>query len=264
MKIEQQLIDSDKYKVKCPYSMEPIGICIHNTANDASAQSEINYMKSNNNSVSFHIAIDNSKAIQAIPFNRNTWHAGDGSKGKGNRKYISIEICYSKSGGDKFIKAEKNAAKVTAQLLKKYGWTTSAVKKHQDFSNKYCPHRTLDMGWSRFVNMVKKEYNGNSNDNVYRVRKSWADESSQVGAYSVLANAIKKCDEHKGYSVFNGNGKKVYPKSVTMYRVRKKWSDESSQIGAFKELDNAIELCDKNKGKGYSVFDNDGLVVYSA
>lgn len=30
------------------------------------------------------------------------------------------------------------------------------MRKHQDFANKYCPHRTLDLGWDRFVDMVKQ------------------------------------------------------------------------------------------------------------
>ena len=153
----QSLISSSKYGVKCPYSMSPKGICVHNTANDASAKNEVSYMKSNNNEVSFHIAIDDVEAIQAIPFNRNAWAAGDGGSGNGNRNYIHIEICYSKSGGTRFTNAEKRAAKEIAALLKQFGWTIANVKKHQDFSGKYCPHRTLDLGWQRFLNMVSAE-----------------------------------------------------------------------------------------------------------
>jgi N-acetylmuramoyl-L-alanine amidase len=156
--LKQQLLSQEKYEVKCPHTMTPKGICIHNTANDASAANEIAYMVSNTNEVSFHIAIDDVEAIQGIPFNRNTWHAGDGENGEGNRNYISIEICYSKSGGDRFINAEKRAAKEVAALLKQYGWGLDKIKKHQDFSEKYCPHRTLDMGWQRFLNMIKSEY----------------------------------------------------------------------------------------------------------
>ncbi|WP_322459326.1 N-acetylmuramoyl-L-alanine amidase family protein, partial [Clostridium perfringens] len=107
-----------------------------------------------------HIAIDDKEAIQLIPFNRNVWHAGDGSNGDGNRNYIAIEICYSKSGGDRFIKAEQRAAKEVASLLKQYGWGISKIRKHQDFSGKYCPHRTLDMGWQRFLNMAQAELGG--------------------------------------------------------------------------------------------------------
>ena len=46
-----------------------------------------------------------------------------------------------------------------AQLLKERGWGVDKVKKHQDFSNKYCPHRTLDKGWASFVNMIKDYLN---------------------------------------------------------------------------------------------------------
>ena len=116
--IKQDLIAATKYKIKCPYEMKPIGVVIHNTFNDAAAKNEVAYMKSNDNQVSFHIAVDDIEAIQGIPFNRNTWNAGDGGSGNGNRKYISVEICYSKSGGEKFAKAEKLASKVVAEICK--------------------------------------------------------------------------------------------------------------------------------------------------
>lgn len=156
MNIRQMLVSPSKYQYKCPYSMNATRIVVHNTANDASANNEIKYMISNNNQVSFHIAVDDKEAVQGIPFNRNAWHAGDGN-GKGNREGLSIEICYSKSGGNRFIQAEKNAAKLIAQLLKERGWGIDKVTKHQDYSRKYCPHRTLDMGWERFLNMIKAE-----------------------------------------------------------------------------------------------------------
>ncbi len=160
MEIKKNLCPASKYSLKCPHPMSPIGICIHNTANDASAASEIKYMISNSSSTSFHFAVDDKEAIQGLPLDRNAWHAGDGGSGTGNRKYISIEICCSKSGGAKFEAAMKNAAKLTADLLKKYGWDISKVKKHQDFSGKYCPHRILsDYGWNYFLNLVKEEFN---------------------------------------------------------------------------------------------------------
>lgn len=157
MRIKKDLISKSKHKIKCPYSMKAEFIIVHNTANDASAKNEIAYMKRNNNRVSYHIAVDDKEAIQAVPFNRNTWNAGDGANGRGNRKGIAVEICYSKSGGTKFDKAERNGAKVVARLLNDRKWGIDKVKKHQDFSGKYCPHRTLDRGWNRFLNMVKRE-----------------------------------------------------------------------------------------------------------
>lgn len=157
--IKQNLVDASKYNVKCPYTMTAEFFVIHNTANDATAVNEISYMKSNNNEVSFHYAIDEKEVIQGLPLNRNGWHSGDGANGAGNRKGIAIEICYSKTGGEKFVQSEKNTAKFVANELEARGWGIDKVRKHQDFSSKYCPHRTLDAGWQRFIDMIKAEMN---------------------------------------------------------------------------------------------------------
>lgn len=159
MNVIKNLVSQSKYSIKCPYSMTPEFVVVHNTANDASAQNEVKYMISNNNQVSFHFAVDDKEIVQGLPLDRNAWACGDGANGKGNRKGIQIEICYSKNGGIRFENAEKNAAKFIAQLLKERGWGVDKVKKHQDFSNKYCPHRTLDKGWASFVNMIKDYLN---------------------------------------------------------------------------------------------------------
>ena len=155
MEIIKDFVPESKYNIKCPYSMKAEFIVVHNTANDASAKNEIAYMKSNNNATSYHFAVDDIEVRQAIPLNRNAWHAGDGNNGNGNRCGISIEICYSKSGGEKFDKAEEKAAMLIASILKENDWGINRVRKHQDFSGKYCPHKTLDLGWDRFINKVK-------------------------------------------------------------------------------------------------------------
>lgn len=148
-------ISSSKYGRKCPYSMKPQYITVHNTANDASARNEVSYMRNNSSSTSYHVAVDDKEVVIAAPFNRNCFHAGDGRYGTGNRKTIGIEICYSKSGGARFDVAEYNAARYVASLLKAYGWGINRVKRHYDWSRKYCPHRTMDRGWGRFLNMVR-------------------------------------------------------------------------------------------------------------
>lgn len=159
LKIRKIAMPTSKYGIKCPYIMTPGCVVIHNTAGDASAENEIRYMQSNNAEVSFHYAVDDKEAVQGIDLWRNGWHAGDGGKGPGNRTGIGIEICYSKSGGERFLKAEENAAELTAKILLDFTWGIDKVKKHQDFSSygKYCPHRTLDMGWDRFLAMVEKK-----------------------------------------------------------------------------------------------------------
>lgn len=156
MQVRKMLLPTSKYKLKAPYNMKAEFYVVHNTANDASANNEIKYMIGNSSQTSYHYAIDDKEIVQAIPENRTAWHAGD-LNGQGNMKGIGIEICYSKSGGPRFIQAEKLAAKFIAQGLKEKGWGIDRVKKHQDFSGKYCPHRTLDLGWNRFLNMIKVE-----------------------------------------------------------------------------------------------------------
>lgn len=89
---------------------------------------------------------------------------GDG-RSNGNMKSIGIEICYSKSGGQRFVEAEELCAEYVAMLLKQYGWGIDRVKKHQDWSGKYCPHRTLDMGWNRFLDKIRKYMNIKPVDN---------------------------------------------------------------------------------------------------
>lgn len=155
--ITKNLVSEDKYGIKCPYAMEPVGITVHNTGNSASADNEIAYMISNDREVSYHFAVDEEHAVQGLPLNRNAWHCGDGN-GKGNRKTIAIEICRSTSEDESlFDEAEENAAQLIAYLCKEYGWTTSDIYTHEHWSGKHCPHKTLDKGWERFLDMVREK-----------------------------------------------------------------------------------------------------------
>ena len=201
MKIVKQIVPKSKYDIKCPYKMTPTRIVVHNTANDATARNEIAYMTNNNYETSFHYAVDDKEVVQGIEENRNAWHSGGGNKCKGNREGIAIEICYSKSGGNKFIKAEENAVELIVDILKRYNWGIDKVTKHQDYSNKYCPHRTLDMGWNRFIKMIECKLNGGStiptiqNDEVnvyYKVKTQkhgWLPEVKNLEDYAGWQNS---------------------------------------------------------------------------
>ena len=157
IKVKQNLVSSSKYSIKCPYSMDAEFITFHNTANNASAENEISYMLSNNNQVSYHYAVDDKEVIQGVPVNRNAWHCGDGN-GNGNRKSIGVEVCYSKSGGEKYKKAEENAIQLIAQLLYERNWGIDRVKRHQEWSGKYCPHRVLAEGrWDEVLDRISAE-----------------------------------------------------------------------------------------------------------
>lgn len=68
----------------------------------------------------------------------------------------------------------------------------------------------------------------------YRVRKSWADAKSQIGAYEILENAKKACKD--GYFVYDWNGNQVYPE-VKKEEPKKETSTNTS-VPAKKELKN--------------------------
>lgn len=157
--VKKNLLSASKYGIKSPYPMDAKYITVHNTANDASAAAEISYMIGNNAKVSYHYAVDDKEVIQGLPVDRIAYHCGDGVGAKsGNRTSIGVEICYSKSGGAKYDAAEELAVKFVAQLLEERGWGIERVRKHQEWSGKFCPHRILAEGrWEAFKAAVAKE-----------------------------------------------------------------------------------------------------------
>lgn len=53
--------------------------------------------------------------------------------------------------------------------------------------------------------------NTTTSTEMYRVRKTWEDKSSQLNAFSDLSKAKKYVDDNKGYYVFNSKGVVIYP-----------------------------------------------------
>ena len=152
-------------------------------------------------------------------------HAADGS-GNGNRRTIAIECIMSSAYNVTDKKSEDNCARLAAALLKKYGLDINHLYTHTHWLNvrdgksgtvdylntarnpyKMCPAYILPH-WAEFKKKVQSYLNAGtptisapSTKQLYRVRKSWADAKSQLGAYSSLENAKKACKV--GYSVFD-------------------------------------------------------------
>lgn len=223
--IVKMIVPSSRYYLKCPYEMTPTRIVVHNTANDASARNEITYMTNNDYETSFHYAVDDKEIVQGIEENRNGWHASDGN-GKGNREGIAIEICYSLSGSERFIKAEKNAVDLIVDILNRYNWNIDKVTKHQDYTNKYCPHRTLDMGWDRFLNMIKEKLNETRErpfiigDIIYNTSDLYLHETAGYGGKSMLLKkgtkgVVKKYHYNNGLYMALGDVTSYYDAAWT-------------------------------------------------
>jgi glucan-binding YG repeat protein len=101
------------------------------------------------------------------------------------------------------------------------------ITVHRWFANKACPGDWLMNRMNDLVTKVNAKLSTPTpaptptSDTLYRVRKSWADSKSQIGAYKSLENAKKNCKE--GYSVFDNNGNVVYTnqKQETKYIQKK-------------------------------------------
>jgi hypothetical protein len=101
------------------------------------------------------------------------------------------------------------------------------ITVHRWFANKACPGDWLMNRMGDLVTKVNAKLSTPTpaptptTDTLYRVRKSWADTKSQIGAYKSLENAKKNCKE--GYSVFDNNGNVVYTnqKQETKYIQKK-------------------------------------------
>lgn len=94
--------------------------------------------------------------------------------------------------------------KKAVQIIKDGGYATSLT-----YVEKLC---SIIEKWE----LTKYDVQGEASDVIkyYRVRKFWADSTSQLGAYTVLDNAKAMANKHSGYTVYDWNGKAVYGAEV--------------------------------------------------
>ena len=85
---------------------------------------------------------------------------------------------------------------------------------HRWTANKACPGDWAYSRLGQLADEVTKRLSGSTQTSkLYRVRKSWADSKSQIGAYKVLENAKKACKV--GYTVYDEAGKAIYANVVS-------------------------------------------------
>ena len=104
------------------------------------------------------------------------------------------------------------------------------VTVHRWFANKSCPGDWLMSRMDDYVAKVNSRLNNvvqpapsapsapsNEDKKYYRVRLSWADAKSQLGAYENFDNAKEACKT--GYAVYDWNGNEVYSNRVETPKV---------------------------------------------
>ena len=106
-------------------------------------------------------------------------------------------------------------------------------------------------------------YEPKSDEMVLTVHRWFANKSCPGSwMYARMGDLAAKVTAQLGGGASEGT-ETEYPEKLTegYYRVRKAWSDSKSQKGAYKILSNAKKCADANPG--YSVFDNNGVNIYT-
>jgi N-acetylmuramoyl-L-alanine amidase CwlA len=80
----------------------------------------------------------------------------------------------------------------------------SRIKKHEDFQNKLCPHRTLnDYGWDYFINLVKAKYKA-----MYE-KEAESMTTAERKEFDELTSKVKKLEEtlakYEEYRVYDNS-----------------------------------------------------------
>jgi hypothetical protein len=171
-------------------------------------------------------------SVQTLPWDYRAWGCGEGINGSCNDGWIQIEICEdSLNNQEYFSKIYKEVCEVTAYLCKTFnidpkgnilhkGIKVPTILCHQDsyklglgsnhkdvyhwFSkyNKDMTTMRADVAALIKESEVKK---------LYRVRKDKNDVKSQIGAFSLLANAKLACkNAGPNYKVYDWNWTVVY------------------------------------------------------
>ena len=204
-------------------------IVIHDTGNTGSkadVDAHFNYFNGANRNASADYFVDDKKIGQFVEDYNYSWAVGDGKGAYGitNRNSVSIELCINPETNR--ATAINNLVDLTKYLMNKYGLSSDKVKRHYDASRKTCPFSMSSNNWAEWYEFKKRlegnntsSGSSNSTSELYRVRKSWGDVSSQKGAYSNLTNAINEAKKHSGYKVYNASGIQVYPEVVTVSSI---------------------------------------------
>lgn len=166
---------------------------------------------------SAHVFVDDTEAYQALPYDRGAWHVGVNYGGRlfgtvNNRNAVGIEMCVQE--GYNYEKAFQNTVQICKQIMKQLGIPADRVVQHYDVCAKNCPSAIrAKCDWNRFKQLIGAKTTTATVDKYYHTRKSWADSKSQIGAYKSLENAKKEWKE--GYTIYDWNGKAVYPVEKT-------------------------------------------------
>lgn len=231
--------------------MKPSGLMIHSVG--CPQPNPLVFINNQNKAdveVAVHAYIGADDIVyQCLPFDIKGWHAG----GTANATHIGVEMtepdCITYIRGATFTcsdvpraiahaeKTYKTAVELFAYLCKEYGLNPltdiishaeghakGVASNHAD-----CEHLWRQLGMNYTMDGFRADVKAamcelpqttttstSSSSGYYRVRKSWADSKSQIGAFKNLDYAKAAADKAAGYFVFDAEGKAIYPEVITL------------------------------------------------
>ena len=268
---------------------KPIGIQIHTIGTaQGTAKAVCDYWNQSSVSACTTYICDadvSGRVYQLLPEDVYSW----ADAGYGNRNLITMEIAESDfmryTGGANFVVTNQDnfkrdilrgydtAVQLCAEICKRRKWNPKAklpsglylISSHDEGRRAGLSSAHVDPThvWDRFglsmdtfrqavANAMNGKYD--SDDVVttiwFRVRKTWEDADSQLGAYAYIENAKKVCPY--GYSVFNEAGEVVYSNKTEPKGIQAK---DFEGISEGKAAEKILELIHENDKSGilYSV-----------
>ena len=168
---------------------------------------------------------------QILPWDMQAWHCGKGPKGSGNSNYISIEMCEDN------LKDPKYFNELYALMVEFAAYICKEFDISPTKPDLICHSEGHDLGIA-----------SNHSDVMHWFPKHG--KSMDTFRADVKKKMVNPIPQKPPAS----------QKKAEFYRVRKSKNDAEGQVGAYVDKDNAIKVAKANRG--YSVFDQDGRMVY--
>lgn len=170
--LEISILPSTQKRQRPGTKMTPDRHVVHETGNygpGAGADRHLKYLQdgAEGKQLSYHITVDEKKAIQIIPLDEVSWHGGD-SGGPCNMRGVSMEICVQDNNKHK-VQTRANAEELSAALMMAKNLTR--IQTHRQCCNDArnpagchtgCPESIFNDGyWTTYVSKVNAWRTGN-------------------------------------------------------------------------------------------------------
>nr|DAS75787.1 MAG TPA: peptidoglycan hydrolase [Caudoviricetes sp.] len=200
-------------------------IAIHHTAGSISAATIGQIFRPTSRQASCNYGIGNdNKIVLCVDETNRSWCT---SSSWCDNRAVTIEVANSANGGNWPVSDRTLATLIdlVTDICRRNGIINctytggkeGVLQKHEWYAATNCPGPYLGSKFPYIAAEVNKRLaSGSSSSNtgtsfLYRVRKSWSNPKSQKGAFRNLDNAKKCANANPGYSVYDANGRSVYP-----------------------------------------------------